>query len=54
MKRIVMLENGSRNEACSIFDAAKRGIKDFSKESVSIFGDIKNSKDGWTVIKTNI
>lgn len=54
MKRIVIIENGSREDACIIFDNAKNAIKDFHNESVSIFGDIKNPNEGWTVIKTNI
>ena len=52
MKNVIMLENGNRSEACMIYDAAKIGISDFSVETVSIFGDIKNPKEGWTVIKS--
>ena len=52
MKNVIMLENGNRAEACMIYDATKRGISDFSVETVSIFGDIKNPKEGWTVIKS--
>ena len=47
-----MLENGNRAEACMIYDTAKKRISDFSVETVSIFGDIKNPKEGWTVIKS--
>lgn len=50
--RIVLLSNGTRDEACSIFDATKRGITDFTKESVSISGNIRNHKEGWTVVKS--
>ena len=50
--KVIILENGTRDEACSIFDATKRTISDFKIESVSIFGDIRNPKEGWTVIKT--
>ncbi len=50
--RIVILTNGTRDEACSIFDATKRSITDFTKESVSISGNIRNHKEGWSVIKT--
>ena len=52
MKNVIMLENGNRTEACMIYDAAKGEISDFTVETVIIFGDIKNPKDGWTVIKS--
>ena len=52
MKNVIMLENGNRAEACMMYDAAKRGISDFSVETGSIFGDMKNPKEGWTVIKS--
>ena len=52
MRGLILLENGTRKEACSIFDATKRSIKDFSKETVSIIGDVKNKKEGWSVVKT--
>ena len=50
--RLVMLENGTRDEACCIFDAARRGIKDFKHESVSMIGNIRNPREGWSVVKT--
>ena len=50
--RIVLLENGTRGEACELFDICKSNIKDFTKESVSIFGNIRNPKEGWSVVKT--
>ena len=50
--RIVLLEDGSREDACIIFDNAKGAITDFTKESVCIIGDVRNTKEGWTVIKT--
>ena len=51
MKRIILLEDGSREDACIIFDNAKGAVKDFTKESVSIFGDVRNPKEGWSVVK---
>lgn len=50
--RIVILSNGTREEACSIFDATKRSMTDFKKESVSIVGNVRNVNEGWSVIKT--
>lgn len=49
--KIILLENGSREDACIIFDAAKGSITDFTKESVSIVGNVRNFKEGWSVIK---
>ena len=49
---IVLLEDGSREDACIIFDNAKASIKDFSKESVSIMGNVRNTKEGWSVVKS--
>ena len=53
MSKILLLENGSREEACIAFNKAKEGISDFSKESVSIRGSMRNQKEGWMVIKYN-
>lgn len=50
--RIILLENGTRENACIIFDRAKGSITDFTKESVSIRGNIRNDKEGWSVVKT--
>jgi hypothetical protein len=50
--KIVILENGSREEACKRFDEVKSTITDFAKESVSIRGNIRNSNEGWNVIKS--
>lgn len=50
--RIVLLEDGSREDACVIFDNTKAAITDFSKETVSIHGNIRNDKEGWSVVKT--
>ena len=52
--RIVLLEDGSREDACIIFDNAKGAIKDFTKESVCIMGNVRNTKEGWSVVKTYI
>lgn len=51
-QRIIILKNGTRNEACMIFDACKKAIPDFTKERVSVFGNIRNPNEGWSVIKT--
>lgn len=53
MRKVILLESGSREEACCIFDAAKRDISDFKKESVSMHGNIRNDKEGWSVVKTH-
>jgi hypothetical protein len=53
MKKTIILENGSREEACRRFDSIKQSITDFTKESVSIKGNIRNHKEGWKVIKIN-
>ena len=50
--KIMLLENGSREDACIIFDNAKDSITDFSKESVSIRGNVRNFKEGWSVVKS--
>lgn len=52
MRKVIMLENGSRDEACRRFEIVKHSIKDFSKMSVSIHGNIRNDKEGWSVVKT--
>jgi hypothetical protein len=52
MKKIILLEDGSREEACQKFDEARKDITDFKKESVSIRGNVRNSKEGWTVVKS--
>ena len=52
MSKVVILENGSREEACKLFDEVKKNITDFNKESVGIRGNIKNSKEGWCVVRT--
>lgn len=50
-EKIMYLKNGSREEACVIFDEVKASIADFSKESVMLKGDMKNLKDNWSVYK---
>ena len=50
--KIMLLEDGTREDACIIFDNAKAAITDFSKESVSIMGNIRIPKEGWSVIKS--
>lgn len=50
--KIVLLSDGSREDACIIFDNAKAAITDFSKESVSIRGNVRNTKEGWSVVKS--
>lgn len=50
-KTIIMLENGSREEASIKFDEVKNSITDFSKESVSMGGNIFNNEEGWSVVK---
>ena len=37
MSKILILENGTREEACLKFDEAKASISDFKIESVSLF-----------------
>lgn len=51
MSKVLLLENGTREEACIAFDKAKSGISDFSVESVSLYGNIRSNKEGWKVIK---
>ena len=46
-----MLKNGSRDAAYKKFEEVKSTITDFKKESVSINGNLRNSKDGWNVVK---
>jgi hypothetical protein len=53
MRNIIILQNGSRNEAHQKFDEVRKSITDFKQESVSIHGDIRNEKEGWSVIKTH-
>jgi hypothetical protein len=53
MRKTMMLENGSRDEAYRMFDEVKNSIKDFKKESVGISGDLKNHKTGWNVVKVH-
>lgn len=50
-KEIIILENGTREEACRKFEETKKSITDFNKESVSMGGNIRNHKEGWSVIK---
>lgn len=50
--KIVLLSDGSRDDACIIFDNAKAAITDFKKESVSIRGNVRNTKEGWSVVKS--
>lgn len=50
-REIIELENGSREEACKKFDELKNTITDFNKETVAIGGNIRNLKEGWSVIK---
>ena len=52
MRRIVLLEDGSREDACIAFDKAKSEINDFTKETVALVGDVRKPKEGWRVIKT--
>lgn len=52
INKITLLNSGSREDACIIFDNAKSTITDFSKESVSISGNIRNLKEGWSVVKS--
>lgn len=49
--KIIILENGTREEACLKFDEAKDSISDFKTESVSLFGNIRSSHEGWSVVK---
>lgn len=51
MSKILILENGTREEACLKFDEAKASISDFKTESVSLFGNIRSNQEGWSVIK---
>jgi len=51
MRREKILKNGSRDEAYKAFDEIKKSITDFKKESVSISGELRNHKDGWSVVK---
>ena len=52
MKKIVMLQNGSREEAYKKFEEVKNGIIDFTKESVNIKArNLRNIKEGWSVTK---
>ena len=50
--KIVLLSDGSREDACIIFDNAKSAITDFKHESVSMIGNIRNPREGWSVVKT--
>ena len=47
----LLLENGTREEACLKFDEAKASISDFKIESVSLFGNVYSNQEGWSVIK---
>ncbi len=51
MSNILILENGTREEACLKFDEAKASISDFKTESVSLFGNVRSNNEGWSVIK---
>ena len=51
MRKTTMLTNGSRAEAYEKFEEVRKTITDFKKESVSINGNLRNSKDGWSVVK---
>lgn len=51
MSKIVILENGTREEACKKFEEVKKTIKDFERETISIEGNIRNLNEGWTVTK---
>jgi hypothetical protein len=51
MKKTIILENGSRDEACRKFDEVKKSIVDYSIETVSIQGNIRQSDEGWKVIR---
>lgn len=48
---ILLLQNGSREKACMIFDMIKKTITDFNKEGIAIYGNIKNKNEGWSVVK---
>lgn len=50
-EKIMFLKNGSRAEACLMFDEIKASISDFTKESVMLKGDIKNLNENWSVYK---
>ncbi len=47
----LILENGTREEACLKFDEAKSTIENFKIESVSLFGNVRSNQEGWSVIK---
>lgn len=51
MRRYIMLQNGSKDEAYRIFDEIKSSISDFKKESVGISGNLRNHNEGWSVVK---
>lgn len=51
MKRTILLQNVSRREAYAKFEETKSLISDFNKESVRLGGNIRNEKEGWSVIK---
>lgn len=51
MRRQVILQNGTKNEAYKIFDEVKGNITDFKKESVGISGTLRNDENGWNVVK---
>lgn len=49
--QVIILDNGSREDACKKFDEVKKGITDFRHESVYISGNLRNKESGWRVIK---
>lgn len=51
MRNKILLENGTREEACVKFEEAKASISDFKTESVSLFGNIRSNQEGWSVVK---
>jgi hypothetical protein len=52
MRKQILVENGSKNEAYRVFDEVRSSIKDFKKESVGITGCLRNTENGWYVVKT--
>ena len=51
MIKTTILENGSKDEAYSLFDKTKSYITDFKKESIGISGNLRNIYNGWRVVK---
>jgi hypothetical protein len=51
MRKQIILQNGSKEEADRMFDEIKSSISDFSKESVTIGGNLRFRDRGWRVTK---